>query len=46
MGIAAPDQVILGTYETEARVMAVLDSVQGKIESVISAVVVLEMPKE
>ena len=46
MGIGAPDQSTLGGYETKERAMAVLDSIQGKIESSAGAIAVFEMPKE
>jgi len=46
MGIGAPDQSTLGQYETEARAMAVLDSVQSKIENSSGGVVVFKMPEE
>jgi len=46
MEIAAPDQVTLGAYETEARAMAVLDSIQGTIASNTGGAAVFEMPKE
>jgi len=46
MGIGAPDQLTLGEYGTKERAMAVLDSIQGKIESSAGAIAVFEMPKE
>lgn len=44
--LAAPDQSTLGKYGTEERAMAVLDSIQRKIESSSGGVAVFEMPKE
>ncbi|GAI18881.1 unnamed protein product, partial [marine sediment metagenome] len=46
MGIGAPDQSTLGEYETEERVMAVLDSIEKKIESSLAGIAVFDMPKE
>jgi len=45
-GFGTTDEITLGTYETEARAMVVLDSVQGKIGSGTNATAVFEMPKE
>ena len=46
MGLGAPDQSVLGAYETEERALAVLDFIQRKMESSPGGIVVLEMPKE
>jgi len=46
IGIGAPDQSTLGEYETAQRAMAVLDSIQAKIESSAGGIAVFEMPKE
>ena len=45
MGIGAPDQSILGEYETEVRAMAVLDSIEKKIEGSLAGIAVFDMPK-
>ena len=42
----APDQSTLGEYETGQRAMAVLDSIQRKIQSSAGGIAVFEMPKE
>jgi len=46
IGIGAPDQSTLGKYETEERTMAVLDSIEKKIESSPGRIAVFDMPKE
>lgn len=46
MEISAPDQVTLGTYETGARAMAVLDSIQETVASSNGRAALFEMPKE
>ena len=46
MGIGAPDQSTLGEYETEERAMAVLDSIEKKIEGSLAGIAVFDMPKE
>jgi len=46
MGIGASDQSTLGEYETEERAMAVLDSIEKKIESSPVRIAVFDMPKE
>ncbi len=46
MGIGAPDQSTLGEYETEERAMAVLDSIEKKIEGSLARIAVFDMPKE
>ncbi|MBA7698170.1 hypothetical protein ES703_106845 [subsurface metagenome] len=46
MGIGAPDQSTLGEYETGERAMAVLDSIEKKIESSLAGIAVFDMPKE
>ncbi|MCK4419364.1 hypothetical protein KAV79_06120 [Candidatus Aerophobetes bacterium] len=46
MRIGAPDQSTLGEYETKERTMAVLDSIEKKIESSPNRIAVFDMPKE